>query len=245
MEELYVFAIAWFIGGFMAGLTGLGGAMIALPLTISYLAPTMIVPITICAVTVLSLAMFFLYKSHINTQAVVTLSVGSIPGSMLGMYILLYISAQKIQIFAGSIMLLFVVWQLLPKKHIVYQDSRTKGLVAGFVSGFLNTSVSFSGPPIAIYAICVDWAKETFFATISFATFLICIITMAIYAYSGLYTMEMLPYIATILPAVVVGVLMAYPLSKKINKDFFRKLVLLVILVAGTICMYRGISIYF
>lgn len=39
--------------------------------------------------------------------------------------------------------------------------------VSGFASGFANAAISFSGPPVAIYALYVGWDKDTTRGTLS------------------------------------------------------------------------------
>ncbi len=241
MEDLYlIFGLAWFVGGLMAGLTGFGGAMVALPITISYLPPTAVMPITIIAVIALVSYMAYLYREALDVKSAVALAIGSIPGSIIGAYVLLFISMQAIQIFAGLVMLVFVFMQFTPKFTITIKETMPKTLVTGFITGFLNTTVTFAGPSIAIYALLLNWGKEKFLGVVSLATLLTSLGTVVVYGVNNLYTKEMIPLLAVVIPATLIGIALAYPLGRRINTQVYRKIVIAIIFFAACTCLYRG-----
>lgn len=241
-EQLMLFVFAWFLAGFVNGISGLGAGMVALPIIASFMPSYILVPVTSMTVMFLCGYLGFLYRKHCNIKSVIYLSIGAIPGSILGGLILLYTPSSTIQLGAGTIMVLFVLWQLLPKASRVIPEKTIGTGIAGGISGFLNASISFSGPPIAIYAVTVGWSKEVTFANMNIAIVISCLMSAAVHASAGLYTWDMLPYFLWGIPATVIGVLAASPIAKRVNPLLFHKILLCVIGAAGCVCITRALS---
>ncbi len=238
----FIFFSAWALGAFANGIAGLGCAMIALPIVSSFMPPQLLVPISAVLVTFVCSFIMWQYKNFISYKAIIPMVVASIPGSFLGVAILLEIPGKTVQLIAGILIIFFVVWQILPKKERAPTQNIFYALLAGFTSGILNASISFGGPPVAIYALLAGWEKEEAFANINSLVVLSNIATMLTHAGAGLYTTEMLSYLAIGFVAAFIGVFLARPLSKRIDKKTFVRILLLLLAVAGSICIWRGIS---
>ncbi len=236
----FFFMCAWFISGFVNGLTSFGSAMVVVPLITPFVPPSMLIPLTTIMVVVISSYMILVYRSGINFKALIPITIAALPGAILGGYLLHLISPAAIQLLAGLTMFLYVVWQILPKPVKVYSENTPGAVSSGFASGFLNASISMGGPPVAIYSLLVGWKKEEIFSTLSVSIVLNCTIAGMVHACSGLYSTDMLPYLYQAVPAALVGLLCAYPLEKKINKKLFVKIVLIVIGISSLLCLYRA-----
>ncbi len=247
MEEVYiVFILAWLLGSFISGLTSFGSAMIAMPITAFYLPPKILLPISILLVIATSCTRIITYHAHLNYKALIPLTLAAIPGSIVGGYVLLFISATSIQLLAGAVLIFYFILQIIPKKEIPHDDNAYTASLAGFVSGFTNTSISLSSPPLVMYAIYSGWSKECFFSTMSFSVFLNCIIAAIVHASSGLYTKELLPYLYYGIPTVIVGLALSHPVSKRVNVRTFKRIILFAVGFSGVICVYKALSsLYF
>ncbi|MFQ9491517.1 MAG: hypothetical protein ACLR0N_11760 [Bilophila wadsworthia] len=82
--------------------------------------------------------------------------------------------------------------------------------VSGFASGFANAAISFSGPPVAIYALYVGWNKDTTRGTLSLYFLGISICTCIVQAAAGLYTPVVVrPHFGV--PGALVGLVVSLP----------------------------------
>ncbi len=241
-ETIIVFIIAWFLGSFISGLTSFGSAMVAMPITAFYLPPKIVLPISILLVIVTSFTRIISYRSHINYKAIIPITIAAIPGSIAGGYILFIISSAALQFFAGAILLAYFTLQMIPHKEVPHDDKVLTSSIAGFISGFTNTSISLSSPPLVMYAIYSGWSKEMFFSTISLSVFLNCVIAAVVHASSGLYTEELLIYLYYGTPAAVAGLACAHPIERRVNVKTFKKVVLFAIAFSGAICVYKALS---
>jgi hypothetical protein len=59
---------------------------------------------------------------------------------------------------------------------------------------------------------------------------------------AGLYNVQVMEYALWGAPATVAGLVLSLPVAKRINQQMFRKILLVVIGIAGAICVARGIK---
>ncbi len=235
-----MFMGAWFISGFVNGLTSFGSALVVVPLITPLVPSAMLIPLTVIMVIVISSYMIIIYRSKINFKALIPITIAALPGAIAGGFFLKAISPASVQFFAGIFMLLYVVWQIIPKPEKTYKENIPAAAIAGFSSGFINSTISMGGPPLAIYSLLAGWKKEEIFSTLSVSIVLNCSMASAVHASNGLYTKDMLPFLYLAIPSAIIGLVCAYPLEKKINKALFVKIVLFVIGISGFLCLYRA-----
>ena len=106
--------IAWLLGGFVSGLTGIGGAMLAVPLAAMFI-PMHDVILLSC---ILNLAMdgtlTCIYLRHCRFSALAPLLAGAIPGAFIGLVILQAVSGRILQGGVGLLLLSYVCWHCRP-----------------------------------------------------------------------------------------------------------------------------------
>ena len=108
--------IAWLLGGFVSGLTGIGGAMLAVPLAAMFI-PMHDVILLSC---ILNLAMdgtlTCMYLRHCRFSALAPLLAGAIPGAFIGLVILQAVSGRILQGGVGLLLLSYVCWQFFARR---------------------------------------------------------------------------------------------------------------------------------
>lgn len=240
--SLWLFAFAWFLGGFVNGISGMGAAMVAVPIVAGSMAPATLVPATCVCVGIISASTAWVFWRNTRWRALKALIIGAIPGSLAGLAILLVMPISTLQLSAGTIMVLFVIWQFTHKQGQPHGDGPVSGGIAGFASGFINTSISFGNPPVAIYALYAGWSQLETLGSMNVFTLVACIITMIAHASAGLYNMDVLMHVVFGGPATVLGMIVALPLSKRVSQSLFRRILLVIIAAAGIVCIARGLG---
>ncbi len=234
------FCLLWLIGGFISGVSGLGGAMVAVPFVSLFLEPQVLVPIANCLAVVMCLELGWIYRKDLLVHEVKNMMLGSLPGLVLGTYILLIIPTPFLLMSIGTVMICFVLWQFLhkvPKK--AGQPSIIKALAAGFFSGLFSTSVSFSGPPCGVYALHMHWTQRQSLGTINAFVVLASLVGVAVYYKAGLMTEEVLYWTLYGAVSSSVGILLAIPVNRFVNVRLFRMILLIVIGMGGMICIVK------
>lgn len=57
---------------------------------------------------------------------------------------------------------------------------------------------------------------------------------------AGLYTPEVIHYSLIGLPACIAGLLLAYPVANRISRSLMQRLVVLIVIIGGIICIVRA-----
>lgn len=242
-EYAFVIAfVAWFLGGLVNGITGMGAAMIALPLMGGAIKMTSAVPASCLIVCVIAAQVAWRYRRYCLPHALTAMLVGSLPGIVMGSVVLGVVSDKILLCWLGVFLMAYTLWQFHGSVTRTLRSSATGSALAGFASGFTNASTSFSGPPVAIYALLVQWDKDTVRGTLGLFFFVMTVLTCIVQAFAGFFTLETLIVAASGLPGAVAGLVVSIPLAKIVSEKMFRHVLLLMILLAGLLSLYRGIT---
>ncbi len=241
----YLFMLAWFLGGFVNGVGGMGAAMVAVPIMTTFMAPAMLTPVSCIIVTMISAHMAYNFRAGCRYHSLTKLLLGAIVGSLAGVMLLIYVKTQHIQVFTGVVMLLFVAWQTLRKTQALTQERPEtwgKALFAGFSSGVLNTSISFGNPPVGVYAIHLGWSQLQTVGTMNIFSLFAYMVACGFQASAGLYTKDVLIFAAMGIPAAAFGIICSLPVARRIPALLFKRILLAVIACGGLACVWRGVA---
>lgn len=147
--------LAWFLGGFINGVSGMGAAMVALPIVACVLEMNEAVPATCLVAVTLAVYVAWMYRAHSRVAPIIPMLLGCIPGLITGVCVLRVVPGIWLQGGLGAALIIYVAWQLLHRAGTAHPESVRGCAVSGFASGFANAAISFSGPPVAIYALYV------------------------------------------------------------------------------------------
>lgn len=73
--------LAWFLGGFINGVSGMGAAMVALPIVACVLEMSEAVPATCLVAVTLAVYVAWMYRAHSRVAPIIPMLLGCIPGS--------------------------------------------------------------------------------------------------------------------------------------------------------------------
>ncbi len=241
----YIFLIVWFVGGFIGGISGMGASMIAVPILLAILEPNVLVPVSCIISTVICLYLSWIYHKTCLFSTLKRLLIGSLPGAVLGVYVLVIIRAEYIEILAGLALLYFVYLQYKHDRtpHLAEREEvHANSYVVGFCTGALNSSISFGGPLVAAYALHLGWAQSQFMGTISVFGLLMSVVVCVFQAVAGLFTAEVMTLGATGSVACLLGAASATPVVKYIPLKVFKLILLILLVCSALMCIERGIE---
>ncbi len=239
----YIFLVVWFIGGFIGGISGMGASMIAVPVLLAILEPDVLVPVSCIISAVICLYLSWVYHKTCITSVLKRLLIGSIPGSVIGVYVLVIIRAEYIEILAGLALLYFVYLQYMHDRAadvVQREEVPMKSYFVGFCTGTLNSAISFGGPLVAAYALYLGWAQAQFMGTVSVFGFLISVMVCIFQAMAGLFTTEVLTLGATGSVACILGAACATPVVKYIPLKVFKRILLILLICSAVMCIERA-----
>ena len=140
----------------------------------------------------------------------------------------------------GAALVAYVFWQCLHRGAGRHPENARGGAISGFASGFSNAAISFGGPPVAIYALYVGWDKDTTRGTLGLYFLVICILTCLAQAVAGLYTPAVLTAALYGMPGALAGLLVSLPFARSLRESVFQAILLVMIGLAGGICLFRA-----
>ncbi len=239
--SLFVSILAWFVAAFVSGLCGIGAAAIATAIQITVMPVQTVVLVSCLTGLSVGLVMSLRYFRYCRWKTAMLMFGGTIPGSLLGLFILQYAPAHILEIFVGIMLIFCTAGMALFKNVSLLRESTAASIVVGMIGGMLGTCVNIDGPVVAIYGLQAGWQPLIFLGTTSIYFLLRILVTCTMQASSGLYTTEILHYVFFCVPFVVLGILLSMPVVKRVNAETFRKVVQAVIVLAGILCLGRAI----
>ena len=182
MTEICVF-LAWIAGGFVSGVSGIGGAMVAFPFLAMLLPVHEAIALTCIVNMVMDICLASLHFRFCRVSALWPMLLASVPGSFAGLYILQICSGPVLQGAVGLLLLYYVYWQKTFRVRGTIAHPRALGAVAGFGSGLLGTAIAFDGPPVGAYGLCMGWEPRVLLGTLGVFFVLRATVTLVLRAW--------------------------------------------------------------
>ena len=238
--EIAIF-LSWFAGAFVAGVSGLGAALVAVPILAFFLPMRENVLLSCLLLFSLVVVMVLQHRRHARPMSALRMLAGAVPGTLVGVWILDRVPAWALEAAIGATLVLFLAWQLAGRGA---RGSESWGLGAfvGGVSSMLGAAISTDGPPAAAYALYCGWPPRAYLGTLALFYVTRGAIGIATQAWYGLYTEQVLHYYYYGLPAVILGTVLALPVVKRISHERFRAVVLVLIALGAAACLGRAVT---
>ncbi len=245
MDYLF-FVCIWAAAGFVNGISGMGAALMAVPLMTLFMDIRLIVPLSCILVTVLSSTLAIKYRQEFHVRIVLPALLGAVPGAVLGTAVLKTVSPVILEVVMAVFLISYVLWSFCRSFSVSEERNSTAlGAVCGFFSGFFGSTISFTGPPLAIYILYTGWKQQKALGALGSALIIITGTSCLSHYAAGLYTSEFITYLCIGAPAGIAGMLASFPFIKYITQETFRKILLLVIGFAGFVCLGRVMMHFF
>ncbi len=239
-----IIAGAWCFGAFINGLTGMGGALVSLPIISLVVHSKAVIVISLLAGSVVGLMSFLMYMKYINVREVLSFWGAALPGIVLGSWTLKIVDLEILQMLLAILITIDIIVQLVQEWLGTCMAPRSvMKYLCGFFTGFFNGSLGIGGPIMAIYAslMCMEKnAARGFFCSSVPSQF----ITVGIAGYNGLISMSVLQTTAWVIPAVVLGFFLAWPLARRIRQETFRIALLLLLGVSAVSLFFKSLPYF-
>lgn len=220
------------LAGFTQGLTSFGFALVAVPILSGFIPISQVVPVVVVLCLGTNALILLQCWRSVELSKIWLLVLASLIGAPLGTQALLHIEASTLKLLVGILIVLISLLMLSGKTFPVRSERRAM-LPVGFMSGFLNGSISMSGPPVALFMSNQGADKAVFRANITAYGIILNLVTLVSFWCSNLLTGSVLHFCAWLVPTMVAGVLLGSVAVSRISQPRFRRLTLLLILMSG------------
>ena len=229
--EIVIAVAVIFVGSYVQSSIGFGLAIIAAPV-LFFIDPLYVpAPITISAFT-LSLANAAKHWHSISFEGLKFAIIGRIPGTVAGGLLLFWIGQEQLALWLGISVIAAV---LLSLSNVVLKPTPSALLSAGFLSGFMGTSTSIGGPPMAL----LYQHEENDFIRANMAAFFCvsCLMSLIMLAIVGEFGMEHVLTSLPLMPATLLGYWVAMKTLHRISHQNLRYFSLLICAIAGSVAI--------
>ncbi len=234
---LFLVSVTVFFAVFTQSISGFGVALVSMALLSQLIGIQLTTPLVALVSLSLEVLLLIRYRSKVNIKAVWQVSLASVVGIPLGLFLFKYVKESLVLTILGLVIVVYALYMLLNPKlpQLLHANwAYGFGLVAGMLGGAYNTA----GPPVVIYGDCQRWLPAEFKGNLQgFFVFNSTFILLG-HALAQNLTPQVWSLYFLTLPALGLGILAGLYLDNYINPILFRKLVLCLLLVLGLVMIF-------
>ena len=232
MMEFAAFAVIASMGVLVQSTVGFAGSLVAVPLFALFMSPREAVPAYCFTALAVNLFLVREGRRHVEWRSVRSLLLGGLPGVPIGAYALKHLPIHFIGATISVITLLFGIL-FLARVRVRFPVHPLTEPAIGLLSGVLGGGISASGPPVVVYGLAREWAKDVFRS--SLLAYFLCLASAAAVSYTALGMVNsrlLLLSAAGLLPALAAAHLGVW-LKQRTNQRTFRLAVLATVIAVG------------
>jgi uncharacterized protein len=233
--EFAVAGAALVLGALVQGSIGFGMNLVAVPI-VALVAPEALPATLILVAFPLAIAMAVRERDAVHTAGVVWTSIGRLPGSILGAWIVVAISADSLSVVIGASVVAAAALSLVTRPIPVTPTTAT---VAGFAGGVTGTAAAIGGPPMAL--LYQHHEGPTLRATMAGTFAISTVMSVAVLAIAGQVAWWQVLLSIALLPAVALGLAASYLLHSRLEARWLRPIVLAFVAATGVVTVVNGL----
>jgi len=233
MEQIALVFTIGLLATLSKSLTGFGAGLILAGLSIFFTAePERVVYLSALLEVVTGLVLLVRWRSHVRFLRIVPLTLASVVGIPIGLIVLGVLAPTIIRLTIGLAMFLTAFVMLFEYRQAA-KRRLLKSLGIGLGCGVVSAATGVSGAPMTLFRSGQDVSEDEFRATmVAYFFVFYLLMTVGIYVQGDL-GWSLLRDAWPLAPAVVVGVVLARLVEKRIRLKLFRQAMLLVAAGAG------------
>ena len=227
------------IFGFAAlitSVTGFGFALIATPLTVLILLPSIAVPVVVMSWMPLSIFLAAGSFRDMSPRRIFRLYVCSLPGVPIGIHVLTKFDADVVSLIIGSFTLVAAGAMAIRSGRPLRRPTAAFA-GAGFVSGVMGGVCGMTGPPVVFLGLKQQWKPASMRADLIGYFFLLHASILLFFRADGIIGMSVLAMSLWAMPGVAVGFAGGLLLRNYVSDRSYRSLVLVLAGAAGGIAI--------
>ncbi|UCH60978.1 MAG: sulfite exporter TauE/SafE family protein [Anaerolineales bacterium] len=238
MHSLAIFSIIT-LAVFTQSVTGFGVALVAMALLPAILGLQVAVPLVALVALSLETLLLFRYRRSVQFRTVLPLALGALGGIPLGILVLRSLNERLVLSVLGLVIAAYSIYSLI-EVNPPRMSQPAWPYAFGFLAGMLGGAYNVSGPPVVVYGTSARWPPQQFKGNLQ-GFFIFSSLAVAIsHAFSGNFSGQVLREFPLALGAVGMGFVMGASLDRYMNPLYFRKAVLLMLLVMGVKLTFFG-----
>jgi uncharacterized protein len=224
LEVLLVLGLTSLGAATVNGALGYGYSSISVPIALLVVAGRVLNPALVVIEVVVNLYALVINRRHIHRVArrVVPLSIGLVPGVVVGALLLGHVAPGDVKLVAYAVLLPLILVQASGKRWPI-KNERSASIPLGAGVGVLYGMTTISGPPLALFWNNQGLEKDEFRVALALVRSIESVCALAAYALLGLLTAESAGLIPWLAPGVLIGFPVGHWLVRKVGVETFRR----------------------
>jgi uncharacterized membrane protein YfcA len=152
---VHVSAVEWLViattvvaASTVQGVVGFGSNLLAVPV-VALIVPSALPGAMIMPGVPMALAMAFSERDHVDWRGSRYIFLGRLPGTALGVLVVVIVSTQVLAVVIGSVVIAAVAFSVFAA-HLHPGVTPAAATVTGFATGFTGAAAAIEGPPLAL-----------------------------------------------------------------------------------------------
>ncbi|MEL6224753.1 MAG: sulfite exporter TauE/SafE family protein [Cyanobacteria bacterium J06627_8] len=245
MFEITATTIAIWVAMGLAALTqsiaGFGFALTAMPILASATSLELATPLVAVAGFFNGTIMWLTYRQTFEMKAILRLLGASLLSIPIGLYGLQYVPESAALFVLGIIVGGYALYSLasveLPKL-----TSNTWGYGFGMIAGVLTGSFNTPGPAVVFYGQCRRWLPDEFKSNLAGFFWFNSVAVVIGHTVQHHLSSELLGQLAIAAPIILLGFGIGTLISRTIDPETFRKIVLSLLVITGCRLTWMGVQ---
>ena len=224
--------VTTFVATTLQTLTGFAFALIMMPLATMALGVRTAAPLVALTALTTYAVNCLRYRAWLNVKELWRLGLAAMAGVPVGVWMVAIVPESVVKLLLGIVLIGYAVF-VLTRPNPLKPCSSGWAYLAGFLSGSLGGAYNTSGPPLVIYASLRQWPKGEFRAGLQSLFLLSGALTVISHAVANHLTSPVLWLYVCTPPALLLGILVGARVDHYVDKERFRLLVVVLILLLG------------
>ncbi len=229
---LDLLVVATFFATTLQTLAGFAFALIMMPIVTMILGVRTAAPLVALTALTLYAVNSIRYRASLNLGEIWRLGATAVAGVPMGIWVVANVRESAVKLLLGLILIGYGLYGL-KRPHPLSRCSPRWAYLAGFLSGSLGGAYNTSGPPLIVYGALRQWPKNEYRAGLQSLFLVSGVLTVLSHAVAHHLTPPVLWLYVWTPPALLLGILTGVWLDRYVDKERFRLLVLMMILLLG------------
>jgi uncharacterized membrane protein YfcA len=214
-----------FFAAFVNGALGYGFSSLTVPVGLLFYANRVLNPALILIELFINLYVLFINRASIPAvwKRIYPILIGLLPGVAAGSYFLASLHPGWLKFVTYVTLLPFIFLQAAGVRRPI-RSERLVGPPFGLGLGFLYSVSTISGPPLALLFNNQGLVKQEFRAGLGLIRTAESSLTAIAYYYLGLFTVQSVGIVYTIVPGVLIGIPLGAFVIRRLDAETFRRI---------------------
>jgi len=241
LSDVLYGSITMFFASLTQVVSGFGLALLAVPLLSFFVSMQTVVVLVVLFSLLVNLVVVLGTRASLKLKEIWLLLLFSLLGIPVGILFVKMANPNVVKMIVGA-MTLTTALLIMRGTRIQIRSNTVAMGITGFLSGFLNGSISMSGPPVVLFLANRGDRKDLFRGNLSAFAVGLNFITLISFAATGVLTTGIIRSVLELLPSVIIGTAVGAVVTKRIDEVVFRKIVLVLIIITGVAAIATGLE---